>query len=143
MICFSYSSPRVTTKQTVLHLEQEIRNTKPDLSVSVSVVRDDVQPRETGNSTWKASPLRINKIMNEEKRMTDEELYKKVRAIANKLTPRTFETLIKQIKDLTIDTKDRLQAVSDLIFNKAVNTQKFANCYALMCKHLAEIRVNY
>lgn len=142
--CFSYSSPQATPKQTVLHLGQKrttqevLKDAKPDLSVSVSVVRDDLQLPETGNYAWKPFRLRIS----EETNLTDEEFYKTVRAITNKLTPQNAETLIKQIKDLTIDTKDRLQAVADIIFNKAVNNQKFSKGYALMCKHLAGIRVS-
>jgi translation initiation factor 4G len=47
-----------------------------------------------------------------------QELYKKVRAILNKLTPEKFRTLVKQIQALPVDSADQLKGVVNLIFEK-------------------------
>ncbi|CAG0894782.1 unnamed protein product [Darwinula stevensoni] len=67
-----------------------------------------------------------------------EDLYKKFRAILNKVSPGNFETLVKQVRDLPIDTKEKLEGVTDLIFNKAVNEPQFSLVYASMCQTLAK-----
>lgn len=46
------------------------------------------------------------------------ELYKKVRSILNKLTPQKFQTLVKQLSKMEINTEERLNAVADLIFER-------------------------
>ena len=48
----------------------------------------------------------------------DQELYKKVRGILNKLTPQKFKTLIQQVLELNIDTEHRLKGCIDIIFEK-------------------------
>lgn len=59
----------------------------------------------------------------------------------NKLTPQKFETLLVQVGRLAIDTKERLQGVIDLVFEKAVDEPNFSVAYALMCSELALIQV--
>lgn len=51
-----------------------------------------------------------------------QEILKTVRAILNKLTPEKFQTLIKQIVNLKLDTFDRLKRAIDLIFEKVSET---------------------
>lgn len=58
---------------------------------------------------------------------------KKLRAILNKLTPEKFETLSGQVKELEIDNTERLCAVIDLIFEKAISEQAFSTTYARLC----------
>lgn len=60
----------------------------------------------------------------------------------NKLTPQKFETLVGQVRDLDIDTAERLQGVIDLVFEKAVDEPNFSVAYALMCRELALMQVN-
>lgn len=55
--------------------------------------------------------------MSEEKTKSDA-LYKRVRSVLNKLTPQKFETLVNQVRELQIDTQERLQGVIDLVFEK-------------------------
>lgn len=68
-------------------------------------------------------------------------MYKRVRGVLNKLTPQKFNTLLHQVRSLTIDTKERLQGVIDLVFEKAVDEPNFSVAYALMCKELALMEV--
>lgn len=70
-----------------------------------------------------------------------QELYKKVRGVLNKLTPQKFNTLLSQVRSLTVDTTERLQGVIDLVFEKAIDEPNFSEAYALMCRELALMQV--
>merc|ERR1719376_283588 len=70
-----------------------------------------------------------------------EEVAKQTLAILNKLTPQKFDTLIQKFNKITIDTEAKLRKCIDLIFEKAVDEQGFAEEYAKMCKHLSEKHV--
>lgn len=41
-----------------------------------------------------------------------------MRSILNKLTPQKFQTLVKQVSEMEINTEERLKGVTDLIFEK-------------------------
>lgn len=107
--------------------------------IRVSLMRD-VKLHEVENA-WKPARLVKGESMTEEDRKT-EELYKKVRSVLNKLTPQKFQTLMSQVRNLTIDNTQRLQGVIDLVFEKAVDEPNFSYGYALMCKELALLQVN-
>lgn len=47
------------------------------------------------------------------------EFYKKIRSTLNKLAPKKFQTLVKQVSEMEINTEERLQGVADLIFERA------------------------
>lgn len=47
------------------------------------------------------------------------EFYKKIRSTLNKLEPKKFQTLVKQVSEMEINTEERLQGVADLIFERA------------------------
>lgn len=114
------------------------KSNKPNvIHVSLSL-REDVKLRETENA-WKPTRLKLTNL-NEEEAKT-EALYKGVRSILNKLTPQKFETLLKQVQELPIDTEERLQGVINLVFEKAVDEPSFSVEYALMCKKLAMMEV--
>ncbi|XP_058810596.1 eukaryotic translation initiation factor 4 gamma 3-like isoform X2 [Phymastichus coffea] len=114
------------------------KSNKPNvIHVSLSL-RDDVKLRETENA-WKPTRL-LHGNMSEEQAKTDA-LYKRVRSVLNKLTPQKFETLVNQVRELQIDTQERLQGVIDLVFEKAVDEPNFSVAYALMCRELANMQV--
>jgi len=52
----------------------------------------------------------------------NQDLYKKVRGILNKLTPQKFETLLKQVQDLPINSEERLSGCIEIIFEKVIIT---------------------
>lgn len=70
-----------------------------------------------------------------------DELYRHVRSILNKLTANNFIVMLNQFKELTIDSKEKLDGVIDLVFNKAVNEPNFSVGYAHLCKHLSTCSV--
>ncbi|RZC05037.1 eukaryotic translation initiation factor 4 gamma 3-like, partial [Asbolus verrucosus] len=108
------------------------------IKVSISV-REDVKLHEAENA-WKPARFLKGDNMSDDERKT-EELYKKVRGVLNKLTPQKFETLVSQVRELQIDTAERLQGVIDLVFEKAVDEPNFSVAYALMCRELALMQV--
>ncbi|KAI5608640.1 eukaryotic translation initiation factor 4 gamma 3 isoform X1, partial [Silurus asotus] len=65
------------------------------------------------------------------------ELFPTVRGFLNKLTQEMFNQLIKQVKELHIDTEERLKGVVELIFEKAIDEPNFSVGYRNMCKSLA------
>ncbi|ESO11029.1 hypothetical protein HELRODRAFT_97190 [Helobdella robusta] len=70
-----------------------------------------------------------------------EVVYKKIRAILNKLTPQKFQTLIEQVRHLPINTEERLKGCINIIFEKAVSEPNFAIAYANMAKCLFGMNV--
>nr|KAF7435190.1 hypothetical protein H0235_003381 [Vespula pensylvanica] len=116
------------------HPSGKSKPTKPNvIHVSLSL-REDVKLRETENA-WR--PTRMKQLDLSEEDAKTEALYKRVRSVLNKLTPQKFNTLIDQVRSLTIDTQERLQGVINLVFEKAVDEPSFSVAYALMCKELA------
>ena len=54
----------------------------------------------------------------------------------NKITPQTFEKLTGVLCEVRIDSSAMLQLLIELVFEKAVQEQNFANMYAEMCASL-------
>ena len=58
-------------------------------------------------------------------------LIKRIRSILNKLTPQNFQTLVKELSEMEINTEERLSCVVDLIYetvslsNDKVNYQMY------------------
>jgi len=100
-------------------------------------LQEDVKLKKAENA-WKPSSVNRNADSAEAK---NEQVFKTVRGILNKLTPQKFAPLVKQILDLDIDSEDRLKGVIDIIFEKAIDEPGFSVAYANMCKHLMLIRV--
>ncbi|CAN7946332.1 unnamed protein product, partial [Ixodes hexagonus] len=70
-----------------------------------------------------------------------QDLYRRVRGILNKLTPQKFQSLVEQVRNLEINSEERLNKVIDLVFEKALDEPNFSVPYANMCKHLAMFEV--
>ncbi|GAB1608041.1 eukaryotic translation initiation factor 4 gamma 1-like [Argonauta hians] len=68
-------------------------------------------------------------------------IVKRVRSILNKLTPQNFETLVDQMELILIDTEDKLDAVTDLVFEKAVLEPNYSSAYAKFCTFLMMLKV--
>ncbi|XP_065338691.1 eukaryotic translation initiation factor 4 gamma 1-like isoform X2 [Cloeon dipterum] len=99
-------------------------------SISLSA---DVKLNESENA-WKPTP---RKPRDEDDASEKEDLLKKVRSVLNKLTPEKFEKLLGQVKEMKIDTKDKLEGVINLIFLKAIDEPGFCQMYANMCHELS------
>lgn len=89
---------------------------------------------------WKPSH-KEEKPADDPENIKSEELYKKARSILNKLTPQKFQTLVKQMAELQIDSETRLKGVTDLIFEKAISEPGFSVAYASMCRYLTQLKV--
>lgn len=59
----------------------------------------------------------------------------------NKMTPQNFDKLISQVRLMNINSAERLSAVIDLVFEKALDEPNFSTTYAFMCKELEQIKV--
>lgn len=91
-------------------------------------------------NAWKP----MHKVETTELNMEDlekEQLKRSVQGILNKLTPQEFKTLLTQLKNLNIDTEEKLNVVSDLIFENAVHEPNVKVPFANLCKCLASIKV--
>lgn len=93
-------------------------------------LNEEVKLRETENA-WKPTRL-VHTSISEEQNKT-EALYKKVRSVLNKLTPQKFNTLVNQVRELKIDSQERLQGVIDLVFEK-VRKLNYIKCFSLFSR---------
>lgn len=102
-------------------------------------LNDDVQLSKAENA-WKPSNKKSTRSRAAEEAEEDDldqtrtqEVLKQLRSILNKLTPQKFQALIQQVKELKIDTEERLKGAIDLIFEKAILEPNFSVAYAKMC----------
>lgn len=86
------------------------------MPISLSL-REEVKLREAENA-WKPTRLKASDVDVEEAKT--ESLAKKVRSVLNKLTPQKFDTLVSQVRALNIDTKERMERVINLVFEKVI-----------------------
>lgn len=105
-------------------------------------LNDDVQLSKAENA-WKPSNKKSTRSRAAEEAEEDaiehtmtHEVLKQLRSILNKLTPQKFHALIVQVKELKIDTEERLKGAIDLIFEKAILEPNFSVAYANMCRCL-------
>ncbi|XP_072039723.1 eukaryotic translation initiation factor 4 gamma 1-like [Amphiura filiformis] len=89
---------------------------------------------------WKPSMNGMEKHSSEEEAET-EDLIKTFRAILNKLTPTNFQTLMSRTLQLPIDNEERLIAIIDLVFEKAITELAHSKTYANMSRVLSQIKV--
>lgn len=101
----------------------------------------DVQLNKA-EKAWKPSPKKTTschdnvEVEDDPEQVKSQQLLKRLRSILNKLTPEKFQELTKQVKELTIDTEERLKGAIDLIFEKAILEPNFCVAYANMCRCL-------
>ena len=62
---------------------------------------------------------------------------RQIKSILNKLTPRKFEILFEQVKEVNIDFASCLHGIISQIFDKALMEPDFCEMYAKFCFHLA------
>src|SRR6218665_3295185 len=64
-------------------------------------------------------------------------------SILNKITPEKFDKLSAELLDIGLQSTDILKRVLLLIFNKALDDQKYSFMYARLCKLICENLNNY
>lgn len=108
-------------------MEQETSNA-PSNSIPQDVILHKAE------SPWRPRRKQDQTETDEDTKVTAE-LYKKVRSILNKLTPQKFQSLVKQLSKMEINTEERQNGVTDLIFERVIDIRGPCYCvaYASMC----------
>ncbi|XP_029648517.1 eukaryotic translation initiation factor 4 gamma 1 isoform X1 [Octopus sinensis] len=94
-------------------------------------------PLKRCDNAWRPT----HKHNKEEEDDDEDDINKKVRSILNKLTPQKFEVLLSQIKEININTENKLKIVIGLLFEKAISEPSFSVAYANLCNCLVKIKV--
>ncbi|XP_068614911.1 eukaryotic translation initiation factor 4 gamma 1-like [Brachionichthys hirsutus] len=101
------------------------------------------EPSQLRKNAWKPSAKASTLSRTEDvEQLKTKELLKNVCGILNKVKPQTCQQLVNQLKELTIDTEERLRGVADLIFEKAISKPRFSRVYATMCCCLMDLKVS-
>ncbi|XP_076472340.1 uncharacterized protein LOC143301823 isoform X2 [Babylonia areolata] len=99
--------------------------------------RQEVQLHKTENA-YRPQFQQTNTNAPEEPQGT-EGLLRQFQSILNKLTPEKLDKLSAQALGVKIDSEARLEGVTNLIFEKAIDEQKFARVYAEFCNNLLKL----
>ncbi|XP_055681195.1 eukaryotic translation initiation factor 4 gamma 1-like [Lutzomyia longipalpis] len=100
-------------------------------------IHEDVKLNEVENA-WRPSAFSKQPVDCGEG-VDNEKLLKDFRSVLNKITPTNFDALLGQVKQLKIITPVQLNAVIDLVFEKAVAEPKFNECYTKLCQQIAQM----
>jgi translation initiation factor 4G len=73
----------------------------------------------------------------------DEQVFRRVRGILNKLTIEKFERLVPQLLQVGITSENVLRGIILLIFEKAVDEPTFSSMYAQICLRLSNDGPNF
>lgn len=112
------------------------RQTGPQARVSG---QDDVQPAKR---RWvPPSSHRVQDGQSQESR--NDQVFRKVRGILNKLTPEKFQKLSDDLLRVELQSSVILKGVIYLIFEKALDEPKYSSMYAQLCKRLDQEAPNY
>ncbi|KAK3514029.1 hypothetical protein QTP70_001803 [Hemibagrus guttatus] len=115
-------------------LDKQVELNKPHKIIANVSLNNDVQLNKAEKS-WKPAVKKSRGGEDDQEMVKTQELFQKVHSILNKLTPQMFQQLMKRVKELTIDTEERLKGVVDLVFKKAVSEPNFSVTYANMCRY--------
>ncbi|KFB39106.1 hypothetical protein ZHAS_00006433 [Anopheles sinensis] len=97
-------------------------------------ISEEVKLKGSSNA-WKPSFMQKNDALSEEEKKT-QEISRQFRSVLNKLTPENFAVLVEQVKQLEINTEERLDNCIKILFEKAIMELNFSDTYAQMCKEL-------
>ena len=100
----------------------------------------DVKLHTTENA-WKPELKKKSAAEVDSDEAKTNELLKTFRGYLNKITPQKYDVIESKIKELTIDSEDRLIKVLNLIFDKAVDEPAFCVQYANLCNYLNTLKV--
>lgn len=102
--------------------------------------RDDTRSQSATIERW-VPPSAIKRDALPEN--SDDEKFRKVRGILNKLTPQTFDRLSDELIRIGLDSQNLLKGVILLIFEKALQEPKYVCMYAQLCKKLSKKVPNF
>ncbi|CAF0991144.1 unnamed protein product [Rotaria sp. Silwood1] len=143
----SISKRHSYTKQELLNKRSDpISQKRPVALKSIDGVTDTPIIRASQNSVSRGPQTPIEKpplanrsdnpytTIDRNKIDLNEKFLRDVKSILNKLTPQTYDKLLKQLDDLELDRYERLDGIITNIFTKAVEEPKFSFLYARLCQ---------
>eukprot|EP00118_Oscarella_pearsei_P028776 m.2894 g.2894 ORF g.2894 m.2894 type:complete len:1405 (+) comp8958_c0_seq1:204-4418(+) len=116
------------------------KGSRPQKQAMKVIEMKTVEKLERSENAW----VRMSERAKDDEGDADvlhDEVMRKARGILNKLTPEKFLPLCRQMTDLPINTEKRLTGVIDIVFEKAVTEPGFSVAYAVLCQHLAQLKV--
>ncbi|XP_016113161.1 uncharacterized protein [Sinocyclocheilus grahami] len=117
------------------------RGKEPQKIMASVSLTEDVQLNKA-EKVWKPSVKRSGRADEDEPEfLKTQELFKHMESVLNQLTPQMFQPLMKQVRELTINTEERLKGVVHLIYEKAISEPNFSEAYANMCRCLMGLKV--
>lgn len=72
---------------------------------------------------------------------SNEVVMKEIQGILNKMTETNYERLADQLKKIKLSSKEQLEKMAELIFNKALTEANFSHMYAKVCRKLINIKI--
>ncbi|XP_069371789.1 eukaryotic translation initiation factor 4 gamma 1-like [Paralichthys olivaceus] len=75
-----------------------------------------------------------------DEQLKNKELIRAVKSILRSLTPKTFQASVTQLKELRLNTEEKLQEVVNLIFERAIMGPHSAKLYARLCSSLPKVQ---
>lgn len=115
---------------------------KKPIVISLSL-SSDVKLNQAENAWRPSIGMKKAKVEKEDTRTEEEKerdtVYKNFRIILNKLTPENFEKLMDEVKELAINTTERMNACMEMVFEKAVIEPNYTLTYAMLCKAVAQM----
>ncbi|ELU17393.1 hypothetical protein CAPTEDRAFT_19755 [Capitella teleta] len=106
----------------------------------ISIQRSEDVTLKRAKNAWKP-PAKVASADGVSQELVEQEVFRKVRAILNKLTPQNFQTLIPQFAELEISTESLLKGAIMIVFEKAISEPAFSVTYANLCKRLGQVKV--
>ncbi|KAI8799377.1 hypothetical protein BJ742DRAFT_781471 [Cladochytrium replicatum] len=97
-----------------------------------------VEPLKHSENAWAPRVGKSRKAGGGGDEDANEEVYRNVRSLLNKLTIEKFNSLANQILRVGITTEEILFGVIGLIFDKALDEPNFGHMYAQLCLFLAK-----
>jgi len=115
----------------LLNKTEAITQTRPESRVTG---RESPVP-PAASRRWIPPSLRPQHGLTQEAK--NDQIFRKVRGILNKLTPENFEKLSDELLKIELGSKVILKGVILLIFQKALDELKYSRMYAQLCKRLS------
>lgn len=94
-----------------------------------------VPPAAEATRRWVPPSLRPQHGLTAEAQ--NDAVFRTVRGILNKLTPENFQKLSDDLLKIDLNSKVILNGVIHLLFEKALDEQKYSSMYAQLCKRLS------
>uniref|UniRef100_A0A5S6QAM8 MIF4G domain-containing protein n=1 Tax=Trichuris muris TaxID=70415 RepID=A0A5S6QAM8_TRIMR len=100
--------------------------TRPSLPANVQLQKSE--------NAWKPNWKKPRELSADS--LKTQELYKNVRNVLNKLTPKNLTDMTEQFNEHinSADTMDRMTGVVDIFFEKALSEPNYCNLYSQLCK---------